>query len=165
MKADDLGVVDPALSCAKEIEQQCPDVVFTRGAATREDQARAMAENESVKPGWIRDTYADSAPKRTILAWLAANPDARGSLTQIEAGILSVLNMLSDEDFALISLHGSRRAFDIKPFTCSARVLSEIVTRYGGRILWSEGSKENGTSLVRWHVDFHGTGAACFCHA
>lgn len=147
------------------LEQECPDVLFTRGAATREDQARAMAENESVKPGWIRDTYNDSAGKEAILAWLAVHKEAAGSVTQIEAGILSILVTLSDEEFGHISKHGTRLAFDVKPFSCSARKLSEIVQRFGGHILWTEGSRQNGTSLTRWHVDFAEQGAACFCHA
>lgn len=157
MKAVDLGLIDPAASCAIAVEAQCPHVVFTSGVRTRTQQAASMAFDTVQDRSFIADTYADSDAKRALLLWLNDNPDAKTFLS-LTNSFESILNGLSDDQFGHLTLHGKRLAFDVRPYTCDWDTLQSLVQKFGGRTLQKEGS------LVRWHVDFHEAGSVCFCH-
>lgn len=154
MKARDLGLIEPALSAAIALEERFPDIVFTSGRRSREDQARAMAQNVALAGrGWITRTYRPSPMREAIVQELRRLPHVKEA-SNIQARIMRVLGPATDEMAAGISKHLGGLAFDVKPMIGqngkpTARGLEVIAALVAmpqtGKFLSHEGG------LVRWH--------------
>lgn len=148
-----LGLVGNAELAAKDLAASHPDAVFTSGKRSREEQASAMAEN-ILNDGrqWINRTYKASLARDACQSWVTANPLAT-TKTEIESGLLSILETLSETQLEKLSLHMSGRAFDVRPVpglsgTMILLTLRNVVHKYGGTLLEKEGG------LIRWHAQF-----------
>jgi hypothetical protein len=140
------GLDGVARQVAREMLRLYPMARITSGRRSLSDQARAMAGNEAVKPGWIAATYVDSPVKRACVEWCAANRGAgRDGIT---TGLVSVMLRFSDADLGRISKHLSGQAFDVAPDMRNqqiAKYLRDRAAECGGKFLEREGG------LVRWH--------------
>lgn len=137
MKADQLGLRGTALQAARDYEARYPDVVFTSGRRSLQDQARAMAQNVVVNRQWIGQTYKAAGK---LQAWVDAHPEAK-SHASTEAGLLSVLQGMTDDERARVSCHLSGDAFDVKPDNDKGKddYLKSLAVQYGGKYLDTEG--------------------------
>ncbi len=147
IEALDLG--STARSAAYALKKAHPEVQFTSGRRNKADQARAMAGNVVSNRQWIEQTYAKSTARTRCQEWIDANPDAT-SKTEIAAGLLGVLNELSDAQLALFSKHLSGDAFDVQPVETEAEAIKATIRSLAG--LGKFLDKEGG--LVRWHAQF-----------
>lgn len=152
-----------AHACAVAIAQQHPDVVFTSGRRTRDDQARAMARNivqdrefRAANPKTKRKPYLDIYLAHTVIAsikrWLREHPKAV-TAAEIEHGLKQVFAGMTDTEMTKLSRHFSGNAFDIAPVDGmrGQMILATIkreVSERGARLIENEGG-------VRvWHVQF-----------
>lgn len=150
----ELGLVDPAKSCAEAVLQACPHVVFTSGRRTREVQALDMAKNVLLERNWVERTYVSSIASEACQAWIDAHPEVTDR-DGIAEGLLGVLLTLSDDEYRQLTHHGIGEAFDVEPWSCPRTALLAVVEKFGGKVLWQEGD------LPRWHVEFNHEGAEC----
>jgi len=161
MKARDLGLIEPALSAAIALEQQFPEIVFTSGRRSREDQARAMAQNIAIAgSGWLRRTYKDTPIRRAISARLNVKPKM-AEASQIQAAILEELNHYSDIALMGLSKHIGGLAFDLRPMVDSkgrpTRAGEAVIAAIAG-LPGLQTFLDHEGGLVRWHLQFYKTG-------
>jgi peptidoglycan hydrolase-like protein with peptidoglycan-binding domain len=139
-----------AREAAYELKRRHPQIVFTSGRRDKMGQARAMAENCVGHPSWISETYAPNKASQACQKWVLDNPQAQ-TVQEIAAGLLSVMNVLTDTELGQMSRHLSGDAFDIQPIEPDDNnVKGTIGTLSGLRHFFD---KEGG--LVRWHAEFN----------
>lgn len=151
---DDILALDlaaTAQAAAVELRGKHPTVTFTSGRRDKAEQASAMASNivSSSNRNWISDTYADSSGRRALQKWVDDNPKATDQ-EGIAAGLLGVLDGLSDAQLGAISKHLSGQAFDVQPVTENADTIKKDIQALTGITKFLD--KEGG--LVRWHAQF-----------
>ncbi len=147
-----LSLVGDCELAAKEFAQAHPDAVFTSGRRTKEEQASAMASHVAADHLWIVKTYRPSDAALLCQHWVTANPLAK-SEPEIAAGLLSVLDGLTDEQCKQLSRHFEGKAFDVRPVgglhgSMMLATLRLVVKKYGGILLESEGG------IRLWHAQF-----------
>ncbi len=144
-----LDLSGTAKKAAYELKKAHPSVTFTSGRRNKGDQARAMAENVVLNRKWIEQTYAKSTARDNCQKWVDDNPD-RKTQEEIEAGLASVLDALTDAELAQLSKHLSGEAFDVQPVTADAEKIKATIRSLSGlkKFLETEGG------LVRWHAQF-----------
>ena len=142
----DWGLRGDALDVMRAMLALFPGVQVTSGKRSLEEQAAAMAANESIKRGWIAATYVDSTAKRACVDWCREHPKA--TRKALQSGLLSVLRGLLPSELASLSLHLSGDAFDVHPDKARPEIakwlFAESVAR-GGKFIENEGG------LWRWH--------------
>src|SRR5580658_3697650 len=69
-----LNLAPTAKSAAYELKRLHPQVVFTSGRRSVEDQARAMAGNVAKNRKWIEQTYHTSVVSKACQKWVDNNP-------------------------------------------------------------------------------------------
>ena len=139
-----------ARQAAYELKRQHPQVVFTSGRRDKAGQARAMAENSAGRPSWISETYAPNKASVACQKWVLDNPQAR-AVDQIAAGLLGVMNTLSDTELGQMSRHLSGDAFDIQPVEPDHRNIKGTIRTLAG--LRNFFDRDGG--LIRWHAEFN----------
>jgi hypothetical protein len=147
IEALDLGAT--ARTAAYELKKAHPSVKFTSGRRGKEDQARAMSQNVAKNRKWIAETYKKSTVRDKCQEWVDANTDKK-TAKEIEAGLLSVFNSVTDEELSKISKHLSGDAFDVQPVDKDADAIKKTLRGLSGldKFLDTEGG------LVRWHAQF-----------
>lgn len=149
MTLEDLILVDPVQTVARELLQQWPGVVFTSGRRTREDQARAMAQDVAQNRQWIRQTYAASSARAKCQAAVDSVPMAKLP-SELAAAIYSVLLDMGDAELSKLSKHPAGLAFDVAPDSLPEEArdwLAEQAELHNGKLLLKEGG------LVRVHFE------------
>lgn len=147
----DLDLAPSAKAAAAALLAQFPsDVKFTSGRRGIADQARAMATNVVKKRMWIAETYADTAQRAALQAWVDANPEAKDAAA-ISAGLEGVMRSWTADQQRNFSRHIIGDAFDLAP------VAGDIGKKIKAAILnlpnyqWHTFS-EGGLEI--WHVQF-----------
>jgi hypothetical protein len=144
-----LNLADTAKKAAYALKKAHPSVVFTSGFRTKEDQARAMAENVVENRDYIKDTYIQSTARDKCQKWVDDNKDKK-TKEEIQKGLKSVMDDLTDSQLNLLSKHLSGEAFDVQPVTVDAEKIKKTIKGLTGLTRFLE--KESG--LVRWHAQF-----------
>ncbi|MEO8662840.1 MAG: hypothetical protein ABI693_30550 [Bryobacteraceae bacterium] len=147
IEALDLGVV--AKAAAYELKTAHPSVKFTSGRRGKDDQARAMASNVVFNRKWIQETYVANDASKACQKWVDDNP-TRKAKTDVAAGLLAVMNSLTDAQLSKLSKHLSGDAFDVQPVEQDADAIKATINSLTGLSRFLE--KEGG--LVRWHAQF-----------
>jgi hypothetical protein len=144
-----LNLADTAKKAAYELKKKQPTVKFTSGRRDKSEQASAMASNVVLNRDWIKETYAPSTARTACQKWVDDNKD-KTTAKDIAAGLLGVLNTLTDAQLASLSKHLSGEAFDVQPVTENAEEIKKDIKSLTGlsKFLDSEGG------LVRWHAQF-----------
>ena len=144
-----LSLGDTAKKAAYALKKAHPSVTFTSGFRTKEDQARAMSGNVVSNRKWIQETYGQSTAREKCQKWVDDNPDAK-TQKEIQDGLKSVMDSLTDSQLNLLSKHLSGAAFDVQPVTEDADKIKATIKGLTGltKFLDSEGG------LVRWHAQF-----------
>jgi hypothetical protein len=144
-----LNLAPTAKSAAYELKRLHPEVIFTSGRRSVEDQARAMAGNIVKNRKWIEQTYHKSVVSKACQKWVDDNPGKK-TKAEIEAGLKSVFDSLTDAEVSHISKHLSGEAFDVQPVTKDASKIKKTIQGLKGvtKFLDQEGG------LVRWHAQF-----------
>lgn len=152
-KIESLKLSERARRAAYVLKAAHPEVVFTSGRRDRASQADAMADN-IVKNGreYIGGTYRKHVVSRACQQWVDANPQAV-SKSEIQAGLLQVLNRFSDNEVTLLSRHLTGDAFDVQPVVKNADAIKETLSRLPEMTKFLECE----AGLERWHVQFGGT--------
>lgn len=144
-----LNLVGAAKKGAYALKKEHSSVVFTSGFRTTEDQARAMAENVAASRSYIKDTYQQSTARDKCQKWVDDNPDKK-TKEEIQKGLKSVMDDLTDSQLNLLSKHLSGEAFDVQPVTIDADKIKKTIKGLAGLTKFLE--KESG--LTRWHAQF-----------
>jgi hypothetical protein len=144
-----LDLSDKAKKAAYALKKAHPSVVFTSGRRNKEDQARAMASNVVKNRKWIEQTYKKTEAREACQKWVDDNPTAK-TQAEIQAGLLSVLNGLTDDQLRRLSKHLSGDAFDVQPVEKGGDEIKETIRALAGPGNFLE--KEGG--LIRWHAQF-----------
>jgi hypothetical protein len=144
-----LRLGEVAARAAQALKAAFPTVVFTSGLRDKAAQARAMASNVVKKRQWIVQTYRDTAAARACQKWLDDHPEASTQAT-IGAGLLAVLDGLTEAEVGRLSKHLSGAAFDVQPVTKDADAIKQAIRSLPGVTKFLE--REGG--LVRWHAEF-----------
>jgi hypothetical protein len=145
-----LGLRARARIAAYALKKAHPAVVFTSGRRSLVDQARAMAQNIVSNRKWIAETYAPSAVSAKCQRWLDANAK-KTQQSEIQNGLLEVLQEATDTERSYLSRHLSGDAFDVQPVQDDAEAIKSMLRKLvkpHGRFLDVEGG------LVRWHAQF-----------
>ena len=144
-----LDLAETARKAAYELKKKHPAVKFTSGRRGKVDQARAMAQNVVLNRKWIEETYAKSKARDECQKWVNTHTDKK-TADEIEAGLLGVLNGLTDAELSQLSKHLSGEAFDVQPVDEDADAIKKTIQGLSGRKKFLD--KEGG--LVRWHAQF-----------
>jgi hypothetical protein len=144
-----LDLAPVARAAAYELKRLHPVVVFTSGRRDKSGQARAMASNVVKKRKWIVETYKASEACSACQKWVDDHPKAT-TQAQIQDGLLSVFNSLSENQLGMLSNHLSGNAFDIQPVDQGAEAIKASIRGLKGLDLFLD--KEGG--LIRWHAQF-----------
>jgi len=145
---DDLDLVDFAADAARILLQAHPEVQFTSGRRTADEQASAMAANVLRNRKWIAQTYVETAEREALQNWIDSHPETR-TQAAIAAGLKSIMSGWSDDQKTRVSLHFCGHAFDVQPVANGAAIKRTIRSLPNLRkFLEAEGG------LVRWHADF-----------
>ena len=144
-----LSLADTAKKGAYALKKAHQSVTFTSGFRTKEDQARAMAGNVVSNRTWIKETYIQSTTRDKCQKWVDDNPDAK-TQKEIQDGLKSVMDDLTDSQLNLLSKHLSGEAFDVQPVTEDADKIKATIKGLAGLTKFLD--KEGG--LVRWHAQF-----------
>jgi hypothetical protein len=151
LSISELELEETARKAAEILKEKFPDVRFTSGRRSLEEQARAMASNieSSGNREWIVQTYASSPASIALQEWVDAHPDAKTE-DEIASGLESVMRGFSDSALGRLSKHLSGEAFDVKPQTENEDEIKECIRSLPGlsRFLEREGG------LRRWHAQF-----------
>ena len=144
-----LNLAPVAKAAAYELKRLHPTIVFTSGRRDKVSQARAMASNVVRNRQWIKQTYLPSEVCSACQKWVDDHPGATTQI-QIQEGLVSVFNSLTEAQLGRISKHLSGEAFDVQPVTRDADAIKASIRALKGleRFLDKEGG------LVRWHVQF-----------
>jgi peptidoglycan hydrolase-like protein with peptidoglycan-binding domain len=138
-----------ARAAAYALKARHPGVIFTSGRRNKAEQARAMSQNVAQNRQYIVRTYRDTKVCRLCQQWVDDHPSAV-TAQQIAAGLLSVLDSLSDGDAGQLSRHLSGDAFDIQPVLPDTDGIMVTIRALPG--LHQFLPKEAG--LDRWHAEF-----------
>ena len=149
MKAKELGLIEPALSGAIELEFKFPGINFTSGRRTMFSQAKAMAQNVLEDRNWIRVTYRSHPVTDACQAFVDAHPDA--TMEDLFNGFLGVMNSYTDAQLASWSHHLAGLAFDVEPETERGDAIKTEIRNLPGLNLFLE--REG--NLLRWHAQFN----------
>jgi hypothetical protein len=145
---DDLDLVDFAADAAHLLQKAHPEVIFTSGRRTAQEQAEAMADNVVRRRKWIAQTYVKTRERDALQNWIDIHPEAT-SQAAIAAGLESLLSGWSDEQKTRVSLHFCGHAFDVQPVPHGDAIKKTIRSLPNLRkFLEMEGG------LIRWHADF-----------
>ena len=144
-----LDLADSVKKAAYPLKKAHPSVTFTSGRRSKEDQARAMAGNVVQNRKWLEQTYAKSTARDKCQKWVDDNPDKK-TKDEIEAGLIDVLNGLTEANLAHLSKHLSGEAFDVQPVDTDAEKIKKTIRNLPGlqKFLDTEGG------LTRWHAQF-----------
>ncbi len=143
-----LDLAETAKKAAYSLKEKHPSVVFTSGRRNKQDQARAMAGNVVKERKWIENTYVKSAVRDACQKWVDDNPGKKTE-SEIEQGLLEVLNKYTDAQLGLLTRHLSGMAFDVQPVSGGEKIKAEMKALAGpDNFLEKEGG------LVRWHAEF-----------
>jgi hypothetical protein len=144
-----LDLAPVAKAAAYALKRLHPAVVFTSGRRDKAGQARAMASNVVRNRQWIVQTYLASEVCSACQKWVDDHPEATTQM-QIQDGLVSVFNSLTDAQLGRISKHLSGEAFDVQPVIQDADAIKASIRRLQGLEKFLD--KEGG--LVRWHAQF-----------
>lgn len=144
-----LDLAPVAKAAAYELKRLHPAVVFTSGRRDKVGQARAMASNVVRNRQWIVQTYLASEVCSACQKWVNDHPEATTQM-QIQDGLASVFNSLTDAQLGRISKHLSGEAFDVQPVIQDADAIKASIRGLQGLEKFLD--KEGG--LVRWHAQF-----------
>lgn len=144
-----LNLAETARKAAYELKKQHASVTFTSGRRGKGDQARAMAQNVVLNRKWTEETYAKSKARDECQKWVNAHPDEK-TADGIQAGLLGVLDGLTDAELSRLSKHLSGEAFDVQPVDQDADAIKTTIRGLPGLKKFLD--KEGG--LVRWHAQF-----------
>jgi hypothetical protein len=145
---DDLDLVDFVADAARILLTAHPEVLFTSGRRTVEEQASAMAANVIKRRKWIEQTYVKTVERDALQYWIDGHPEARTQVA-ISAGLETIMSGWSDDQKIRVSLHFCGHAFDVQPVAHGDAIKKTIQSLPNLRkFLESEGG------LVRWHADF-----------
>jgi hypothetical protein len=144
-----LDLAPVAKAAAYELKRLHPAVVFTSGRRDKVGQARAMASNVIKNRKWIVQTYLPSEACTCCQKWVDEHPEA-ATQDQIQAGLVSVFNGLTDAQLGRISKHLSGEAFDVQPVDANSEAIKASIRSLNGLTKFLD--KEGG--LVRWHAQF-----------
>ena len=112
--ASDLNLEEYAKSAATKLEADFPNVVFTSGRRSVDDQASAMAGNIVKNRKWIEQTYKASPERKSLQDWVDNNPSAK-TKAEIQSGLAGIMNGWSDTQKKGFSRHMAGLAFDVLP--------------------------------------------------
>lgn len=151
----DIGRLDlcgRARLAAQALARAHPDVMFTSGRRTLEEQATAMARNVVDERGWIAATYKASLVSQRLQAWVDSHPES-DSVAELAAGLLATMRQFSEHELIALSKHLTGEAFDVLPIAgrhgqLVVQSLRRIVAEFGGKLLEREGGK------IVWHAQF-----------
>ena len=134
---------------AYTLKAKHPGIEFTSGLRDRGAQARAMASNVVKNRKWVQTTYRDTPIRERLQGWVDTHPEAK-TQTDLQIGLLIVLQLFTDDELLVLSRHFSGEAFDVQPITQDAeQIKSDILALEGlDKFLDHEGG------LVRWHAQF-----------
>ena len=146
-----LDLAPIAKTAAYQLKGLHPGVVFTSGRRDKTGQARAMASNVVKNRQWIGQTYKVSEARAACQKWVDDHPAATEQ-AQIQEGLLSVFNDLSDDQLGRLSKHLSGNAFDVQPVDrkAEAEAIKVSIRGLDGLDLFLD--REGG--LERWHAEF-----------
>lgn len=150
MQVDQLDLAPVANVAALALVKAHPEVVFTSGRRTVEDQARAMASNVVKNRRWIIETYTPT-PECQRLQITVNKLVAGASQLDIAQALIGVMSLWGESERGRLSKHFSGEAFDVQPVTGSAgEAIKATIRGLPGLVKFLE--KEGG--LVRWHAQF-----------
>ena len=144
-----LNLQETAKKAAYLLKKAHPFVVFTSGRRDTAAQARAMASNVVIRRDRIACTYLASDARDQCQKWINDHVQAK-TLANLEAGLKSVLDSLTDEQLAKLSKHLAGDAFDIQPVVRDADAIKQTIRALPGLSTFLE--REGG--LLRWHAQF-----------
>jgi len=144
-----LDLAPVAKAAAYELKRLHPTVVFTSGRRDKVGQARAMASNVIRNRKWIVETYLPSEACTCCQKWIDDHPEAT-TQKQIQDGLVSAFNSLTDAQLGRLSKHLSGEAFDVQPVDTNAEAIKASIRGLNGLTKFLD--KEGG--LVRWHAQF-----------
>jgi len=144
-----LDLAPIAKAAAYELKRLHPGVIFTSGRRDKLSQARAMASNVIKNRKWIVQTYLPSDASVSCQKWIDAHPEA-ATQDQVQQGLVSVFNSLTDAQLGRLSKHLSGDAFDVQPVDANAEAIKASIRGLTGLTKFLD--KEGG--LVRWHAQF-----------
>ncbi len=144
-----LRLGEVAASAARALRAAFPSVVFTSGLRDKAAQARAMASNVVKQRQWIVQTYRDTSAARACQKWVDDHPEAT-TQAAIGAGLLAVLDALTEVEVGRLSKHLSGAAFDVQPVSKDGDAIKQAIRALPGVTKFLE--REGG--LVRWHAEF-----------
>lgn len=133
MNARDLHVVEPCLSFVNRMLSVNPKTVFTSGNRTRKDQARAMAQNLVADRDYV-SVYAHSYAIDKIREWISSHPLVN-TFDGLNAGLLGVLSLLTDDQFAHLTSHANGLAVDIDPTSCTLKQIDSTMQEIAGSVV------------------------------
>jgi hypothetical protein len=102
IEALDLRAV--ARAAAYALKAAHPAVKFTSGRRGKDDQARAMASNVVFNRKWIQETYVANDASKACQKWVDDNPTKKAK-ADVAAGLLAVMNALTDAQLSKLSKH------------------------------------------------------------
>jgi hypothetical protein len=144
----DLRLVDYARDAAAALLAAHPNVVFTSGRRSVNQQADAMAENTVENRRYIEQTYAANPESRSLQQWVDDHPEAT-SKAAISIGLEDIMRNWTDTQKKTLSRHFSGQAFDVQPVDDGDAIKETIRSLPNLRqFLESRGG------LTRWHADF-----------
>jgi hypothetical protein len=151
-----LDLEPQAEQAAVSLRQASPGVIFTSGRRSLADQARAMASNVVGGGGknWVTNTYAHSAVRDAIQAWINKNwSQVKSNREAVATGILQILNANVPASYSF-SRHLTGLAFDVQPGSTTEKAINAL----HGHFIKNEGG------LVRWHIDFNASSSSAPAH-
>lgn len=151
---DILSTLNPtAAGLARAFLAAHPDAVLTSGRRTVGAQAEAMAENVSIKPNWIRDTYLSSPLSVAMQSHVQALMPADRTPENLANGFAAIMNLALPDELRRLSWHLDGSAFDVAPDgdqakldTLAGLLATAVASGATGKLLTKEGG------LVRTHV-------------
>ncbi len=144
-----LNLADIAKKAAYALKKNHPDVIFTSGRRSIQEQAQAMAANVIQNRQWIEQTYASSSIRDACQTWVNDHSEKQ-TKDEIAQGLAELLSRYTDEQLGSLSKHISGMAFDIQAVEAGAEGLKQSIRNLDGldKFLEQEGG------LVRWHAQF-----------
>ena len=146
MTIDEMNLAPVAKNAAEILQSKHPDIQFTSGRRTVQQQAHAMAGNVVKNRKWIGQTYLAGAK---LQKWVDQHPEAK-TVDAITAGLAQVMNAMPEDELLKISRHLTGRAFDVRPVKTNAAAIKADIRALPGlqKFLDTEGG------LLRWHAQF-----------
>jgi len=146
MTIAEMNLAPIAKKAAELLQTKHPDIEFTSGRRSIQQQAHAMAANVVLNRKWIGQTYI-AATK--LQKWVDQHPEAK-TIDAITAGLEQVMAAMPESELVKISRHLTGRAFDVRPVKTNAAAIKADIRALPGLHKFLE--KEGG--LVRWHAQF-----------